>query len=702
MELFIAEKPSVGKAIAAAIGATESKNGYMEGHGFMVTWCLGHLVELAMPEDYNKEFATWRYKDLPIIPDKWKYNVSADGAKQFNIVCSLMNDDKVNGIICATDAGREGELIFRLVYEKAGCRKPVRRLWISSMEESAIREGIHVMKNQSAYDNLYQAALCRAQADWLIGMNATRLYSLLYGPTLPIGRVMTPTLAMLSEREDAIEHFEPETFYTVKLDLGNGLIGHSERIHDLSEARSLTEACNRDSAVVRQVEHKEKKENPPLLYDLTTLQRDANRIFGYTAQQTLEYAQALYEKKLLTYPRTDSRFLTHDMEGKMPELASRVSGTLPFAAGLDLGGHAETVVNDDKVSDHHAIIPTDSMPGQEQVINSLASGVRDLLTLVSTRLLCAMDEPFVVDETTVTVACAGREFKLKGKKVLQMGWQRIWQAFRGSIGGRAPEEDDEKTASLPDDLKEGDEIALPRAELAEGKTTPPAHHTEDTILHAMETAGADDMPDDAEHKGIGTPATRAAILEKLLETKLVERTGDRRKRILTPTAKGKALASVLPEKLMSAQLTAEWEQRLKRIEKGEEKPEAFMEDVRAFVRDLTKDTTRAENADQLFQPMRQVICKCPKCGAAITDRPKGFMCENRICGFALWKTGGILTGAEHPLTSSDVKALVEKGSVHKTGLLSAKSHIRYEATLHLDYKDGKPFLRPTFDKQGGK
>ena len=702
MELFIAEKPSVGKTIAAAIGATESKNGYIEGHGFMVTWCLGHLVELAMPEDYNKDFATWRYKDLPIIPDKWKYNVSADGAKQFNIVCSLMNDEKVNGIICATDAGREGELIFRLVYEKAGCRKPVRRLWISSMEESAIREGIHVMKNQSAYDNLYQAALCRAQADWLIGMNATRLYSLLYGPTLPIGRVMTPTLAMLSEREDAIEHFEPETFYTVKLDLGNGLIGHSERIHDLSEARSLTEACNRDSAVVRQVEHKEKKENPPLLYDLTTLQRDANRIFGYTAQQTLEYAQALYEKKLLTYPRTDSRFLTHDMKEKMPELASRVSGTLPFAAGLDLGGHAETVVNDDKVSDHHAIIPTDSMPGQEQVINSLASGVRDLLTLVSTRLLCAMDEPFVVDETTVTVACAGREFKLKGKKILQMGWHRIWQAFRGSIGGRAPEEDDEKTASLPDDLKEGDEIALPRAELAEGKTTPPAHHTEDTILHAMETAGADNMPDDAEHKGIGTPATRAAILEKLLETKLVERTGDRRKRILTPTAKGKALASVLPEKLMSAQLTAEWEQRLKRIEKGEEKPEAFMEDVRAFVRDLTKDTTRAENADQLFQPMRQVICKCPKCGAAITDRPKGFMCENRICGFALWKTGGILTGAEHPLTSSDVKALVEKGSVHKTGLLSAKSHIRYEATLHLDYKDGKPFLRPTFDKQGGK
>ena len=472
MELFIAEKPSVGKAIAAAIGATESKNGYMEGHGFMVTWCLGHLVELAMPEDYNKGFATWRYKDLPIIPDKWKYNVSADGAKQFNIVCTLMNDDKVNGIICATDAGREGELIFRLVYEKAGCRKPVRRLWISSMEESAIREGIHFMKNQSAYDNLYQAALCRAQADWLIGMNATRLYSLLYGPTLPIGRVMTPTLAMLSEREDAIEHFEPETFYTVKLDLGGGLVGHSDRIHDLNEARTVM-----DAAVVKKVEHKEKRENPPLLYDLTTLQRDANRIFGYTAQQTLEYAQSLYEKKLLTYPRTDSRFLTHDMEGKMPELASRVSGTLPFAAGLDLGGHADIVVNDKKVSDHHAIIPTDSMPGQEQAINTLPSGVRDLLTLVSTRLLCSMDDPFVAQETTVTVSCGGREFKLKGKKVLNMGWQRIWQAFRGSIGGRAPEDDEDQAGTLPDELKEGDEIALPKAEVAEGKTTPPAHHT---------------------------------------------------------------------------------------------------------------------------------------------------------------------------------------------------------------------------------
>lgn len=698
MELIIAEKPSVGKAIAAALGVKESREGYMEGHGMIVSWCIGHLVKLAKPEAYNPEFARWRYKDLPIIPDKWQYSVTKETEKQFNILCSLMNDASVDGIVCATDAGREGELIFRLVYEKAGCRKKVRRLWISSMEESAIREGFRNMKNMAAYDHLYQAALCRAQADWLIGMNATRLYSLLYGTTLHIGRVMTPTLAMLSERENAIEHFEPETFYTVRLDLGNNLAAHSERISDLNTARAIQSACNQSSAVIRRIEHKQKAENPPLLYDLTTLQRDANRIYGFTAQQTLDYAQALYEKKLLTYPRTDSRYLTHDMQPKMAELSSRVMGVLPFAEGLEIARQTERIIDDGKVTDHHAIVPTDSMPGQAGLIGSLPPGVRDLLTLVSVRLLCAMDEPYLYEETAVTVECAGHTFTVKGKNVQRMGWKRIWQTFRGSLGNREPEQEKESASSIPADLKEGTEYPFPRAELGEGKTTPPAHHTEDTLLHAMETAGVEDMPEDAEHKGIGTPATRASILEKLLETNLIERTGERRKRILVPTAKGKALASVLPEKLCSAQMTAEWEQRLKRIEKGEEQPEAFMQDIREYVQELTKDTARAENADSLFTPIRQKICSCPICGAAITDRPKGFMCENRTCTFSLWKNGGILKGAEQPLTAGDVKELVEKGSIQKKGLLSAKSHIRYNATLHLDYRDdGKPFLRPTFD-----
>ena len=698
MELIIAEKPSVGRTIAAALGVNETKEGFLQGDEMMVTWCIGHLVELALPEDYKKEYGRWRYQDLPIIPGQWKYIVSRESQKQFNIVRSLMNDERTTGIVCATDAGREGELIFRLVYEQSGCKKPVRRLWISSMEKSAILEGFKNLKNMSAYDNLYRAALCRAQADWLIGMNATRLYSLLYGSTLHIGRVMTPTLAMLAEREQRIDHFEPEPFYVVKLDLGNGLLTRSERIKDQNTAKALADACSRSSAVVKRVEHRQRTENPPFLYDLTTLQRDANRIFGFTAQQTLEYAQGLYEKQLITYPRTDSRFLTHDMKPKLPELASRIIGTLPFAAGLDIACSTDQVIDDRKVSDHHAIIPTDSMPGRMQTVNALPTGMKDLLALVCTRLLCAMDLPFSCDETQAVLECAGSSFRLKGKTVTQMGWQRIWQAFRGSAGGRIVEEPSEHVRMLPDDIKEGLEYPFVKAELEEGRTTPPAHHTEDTLLHAMEKAGAEDMPDDAEHKGIGTPATRAAILEKLLETKLVERVGDKRKKVLIPTAKGRALASVIPEKLCSARLTAEWEQRLKQIEHGEEQAAQFMDDIAAYVRELIKDTDRVENAEALFPPMRQKICSCPRCGAAITDRPKGFMCENRVCGFVIWKSGGILTNAEHPLTAGEVKTLIEKGSVHKKGLVSAKSHIRYEATLHLDTgKNGKPVLRPTFD-----
>lgn len=700
MELIVAEKPSVGKAIASVVGANENADGYCHGKGMIVTWCVGHLVELAKPEDYNADYAHWRYQDLPIIPEKWKYNISKTSAKQFGIVSSLMRDSTVDGIICATDAGREGELIFRLVYQMAGCRKPVRRLWISSMEENAIREGIHHLKDISAYDNLYQAALCRQQADWLIGMNATRLYSLLYGATLHIGRVMTPTLAMLTEREDSIEHFKPETFYTVKLDLGQGQQAHSDRISDLSEARSLMDSCNRSNAVVKQVERRQKTENPPLLYDLTTLQRDANRIFGFTAQQTLEYAQSLYEKQLLTYPRTDSRFLTHDAENGLQELASRVNGTLPFTRGSEITALAGRVINDQKVSDHHAIIPTAVMPNKIGE-TSLPAGVGDLLTLVCVRLLCAVEQPCIQEETTISLECAGTAFQLRGRKTIQPGWQRIWMAFKESIASRVPRsretDDGESEIEIPD-WEEGDEFALPRASLTEGKTTPPAHHTEDTILHAMETAGVKDMPEDAEHKGIGTPATRAAILEKLLETKLVERTGDRRKRVLIPTAKGKALAAVLPKRLCSPQLTADWEQRLKRIEKGEGKAEDFMRDIRDYVQELMKDTVRAEKADTLFTPMRQKICACPRCGSAITDHSKGFMCENRICGFTLWKNGGILKGAEKPLSAGEVKELVEKGSVLKEGLVSAKSHIKYKATLHLDYReDGTPYLRPTFD-----
>lgn len=600
MELIITEKPSVARAIAEVVGATERQNGYLQGKGFLVSWCVGHLVELALPEVYDARYARWRYTDLPIIPEKWQYTVTDETQKQFDILKALMNDPRVTGIICATDAGREGELIFRLVYQTAQCRKSVRRLWISSMEESAIREGFRAMKPMSAYDNLYQAALCRAQADWLIGMNATRLYSLLYGPTLHIGRVMSPTLAMLSQREKAIAEFRPETYYKVALDTGREICAVSERFDDLNEARRLMDTCNHSPAVVKAVEHTQRNENPPALYDLTSLQRDANKLYGFTAQQTLDYAQGLYEKKLLTYPRTDSRYLTHDMEAGLPELASRVCGALPFADGLEPAIHVETVINDAKVTDHHALIPTTTMPGQEAAVKALTTGEHDLLFLVCARLLCALDDPCVYEETVLHIECAGHDFTTKGKRVVQMGWKRIWCAFRGSIGAGADEKDEDNPLTIPEEMTEGFEFPFPKAAIREGKTTPPAHHTEGTILHAMESAGKEDMPEDAEHKGIGTPATRAAILEKLIETRLVERVGEKRKKVLIPTAKGKALTSILPDKLSSAQLTAEWEHRLGCIEQGRETPEDFMRDIRRFVQEMTRDTQRAKKCRAAF------------------------------------------------------------------------------------------------------
>lgn len=698
MELYIAEKPSVGRTIASVIGANERRDGYWEGNGRMVSWCIGHLVALAMPEAYRSDYQRWRYSDLPILPDKWQYSVVAETKKQFELLRRLMHDSRVTSLVCATDAGREGELIFRLVYAMADCRKEVRRLWISSTEESVIRQAICHMKPMHDYDNLYRAALCRAQADWLIGINATRLYSLLYGRPLPTGRVMSPALAMLVQREAAIADFQSTPFFAVKLET-DPLAAKSERMDDLTEARTLLECCNHAPyAVVQKIARRQRSEHPPLLYDLTTLQQDANRLFGFTAQQTLDYAQSLYEKQLLTYPRTDSRYLTQDMQEKLPELAARVCRALPFASALELHPHPERVVNDSKVSDHPAIIPTAAMPAQAQRINALTTGERDLLHLVCTRLLCALEEPFVYEETAVTLMCGAHEFGAKGKRITRMGWKRIWYTFRGSLGGRMNEEEKMQENVISADLAEGMKLPVLRASIEEEKTTPPPHHTEGTLLHAMETAGAADMPEAAERKGIGTPATRAAILEKLIETKLIERIGEKRKKVLVPTTKGKALAAVLPESLRSPLLTSAWEQRLQQIEQGVEKSEDFMRDIQGFVKELTVNPQRVEHAETLFPPLREKIGSCPKCGAAVTEHPQGYLCENRICGFALWKKGGILAHAEIPLTAAEAKTLLTKGTVRKTGLHSTRTNARYDAMLHLDFdKDGRAILRPRFD-----
>lgn len=694
--LIVTEKPSVGRAIADAIGAHERHEGYLQGSDCIVSWCVGHLVELALPESYNPAFARWKYGDLPILPDKWQFTVSADTKAQFEILKKLMHDVRMTEVICATDAGREGELIFRLVYEKAGCKLPVRRLWISSMEESAIREGFRNLKEGKDYDNLYQAALCRAKADWMVGMNATRLYSLLYGPTLHVGRVMTPTMAMIAGREADIKSFRTEPFFTVKLRI-SGIEAQSERFKTREEAQWLKDRCERDSVVVTKIDTRSHTEKVPLLYDLTTLQRDANKYLGFTAQQTLEYAQDLYEKRLLTYPRTDSRFLTHDMKETLPELVNQIGIALPFANGFSFSIHADAVINDAKVTDHHAIIPTRSFPDMSAVVDSLSTGERDLLYLVCTRLLCAVNDPCVYDETTVTLRCGNHEFSAKGKQVRQIGWRAIWYTFRGSLLSRIAEIETDPTP-IPDGIVEGMEMPFPSTEVYEGKTTPPARYSENTILHDMETAGVKDMPEDAERKGIGTPATRAAILEKLIETGLIERKGDRKQKVLVPTQMGMALVSVLPEDLLSPKLTADWENRLKRIEHGEESPEQFLRDIEGMLEKLVKNVHRAEQAEELFPPLREKIGTCPHCSAAVTEREPGFMCENRTCGFALWKNHGFLKNAGKKLTAGDVRELLSKGFVRMDGLCSPKTRKIYNATVFLEYgENGKPVLRPSFD-----
>ena len=696
MYLIITEKPSVGRAIAEALGANERHEGYLQGRNCIVSWCIGHLVELAMPESYDSAFARWKYADLPICPEKWQFMVSENTRAQFEVLKKLMHDERMTEVICATDAGREGELIFRLVYEKAGCRLPVRRLWISSMEENAIREGFRNLKDGKEYDLLYQAALCRAKADWLVGMNATRLYSLLYGPTLHIGRVMSPTMAMIAGREATIQSFQSEPFFTVKLRVP-GLEAQSERFKTREEAQHLKEICGRDTATVMKVDTRSRTEKPPLLYDLTTLQRDANKYLGFTAQQTLEYAQALYEKRLLTYPRTDSRFITHDMLEQLPQMVDNLGKALPFVNGFSFTVHAETVINDAKVTDHHAIIPTKSLPEMNAVIASLPTGERDLLHLVSTRLLCAVSDPCLYDETAVTLRCGNHDFIAKGKRIRQMGWRAIWHTFRGSILSRMAESETE-ASPVPDGITEGLEMPFPIAEVCEGKTTPPARYSENTILHDMETAGVKDMPEDAERKGIGTPATRAAILEKLIDTGLIERKGDKKQKVLVPTQMGIALASVLPEELLSPKLTADWENRLKRIEHGQESPEQFLRDIESMLEKLVKNVHRVDQAEMLFPPLREKIGTCPHCGAAITERDPGFMCENRTCGFALWKNHGFLKNSGKKLSAEDVRELLTNGFVRMSGLRSPKTQKTYNATVFLEYgENGKPVLRHDFE-----
>ena len=683
---MIAEKPSVAMSLAAVLGATERKDGYLEGSGYLVSWCVGHLLELAQPEAYKEQYAKWRYEDLPILPENWKYEVPKDKKTQLALLCRLMKDKRVDSVVCATDAGREGELIFRLVYEYAGCNKPMERLWISSMEDAAIREGFDRLRPGSDYDKLYDAAVCRAGADWLIGINATRLFSVLYGVTLNVGRVMSPTLALLVQRESDIESFISKPFYVPEITCG-GFTASGEKMTERSEAEKIRMDCDHNSAFVRSVEKQVKTIQPPHLYDLTTLQRECNRIYGYTAQQTLDYVQSLYEKKLATYPRTDSQYLTKDMQATAASLILWLRDNMPFGKGCAGEPDIDRVTDDSKVTDHHAIIPTVEIARTD--LSELPSGERDVLTLLAVRLLCATTQANRFEAVTAILDCQGHTFTAKGKTILQSGWKEVERIHRMSIRQSETERRENEDAALPV-LKEGQTFETVSASLREGKTSPPKHYTEDTLLSAMENAGAEDMPDDAERKGLGTPATRAATLEKLVSAGFVER----KKKQLIPTKKGKNLIAVLPDNIKSPILTAEWESMLKQVEHGELSATSFMDQIADMSRTLVKEHTAPEERFADLFPsskgtVHEAVGVCPRCGAPVYEGKKGFFCDNRECSFALWKDNRFFSSKKKSITKSVAAALLKEGRISMSGLYSEKTGKTYDAEVILDDTGGK-------------
>ena len=680
MQLVICEKPSVAKSIASALGVTSRADGYFEGGGWLISWCIGHLVGLADAAAYDDRYKKWRYEDLPILPDPFCYVVSEEKAAQFHILRSLMDRSDVTELVNACDAGREGELIFRLAYETAGCSKPFSRLWISSMEDAAIREGFADLHPGADYDPLYQSALCRQKADWLIGINASRLFSVLYHRTLNVGRVQTPTLALLADRDSKIVLFRKEKYHHVRLAL-EGTEAVSEKIPAMEDAQTMRDACDGKKATCVSVVREKKTEKPPKLYDLTTLQREANRVFGYTAKQTLDYAQSLYEKKLLTYPRTDSRYLTVDMTETASVVLHLAARVPPFDACPEFFPDVLALVNDKEVSDHHALIPTLELKKAD--VPALPVGERNILLLVCCKLLCAAAEPFVYEAVTAAFDCGGHTFTAKGKQVLSQGWRAIQEVFRSSLKEKPEDEDAEGV--LPA-LTEGQVFEPVSASVTEHFTSPPKPYTEDTLLSAMENAGKEDMPDEAERKGLGTPATRAAIIEKLVSGGFVERKGKN----LIPTKAGVNLVTVLPELLTSPKLTADWEQRLNEVAKGQASPEDFMDGIEAMAAELVRKYSHiSEDGQKLFQPEKETVGLCPRCGKPVYEGKKNFACSDRACQFVMWKNDRFWTSRRKEMTRKMAADLLKKGRTSVKGMWSEKKGSTYDAVVILDDTGGK-------------
>lgn len=684
MELVIAEKPSVAQSIAAVLGATQRKDGYLEGNEYLVSWCVGHLVELAQPESYEEAWKKWSYESLPIIPQEWQHEVKSDTKAQYQILKKLMHDDRVDAVVCATDAGREGELIFRLTYNMAGCRKPMKRLWISSMEESAIRDGFHNLRPGSDYDNLYHSALCRQEADWLVGINGTRLFTVLYGgKALKVGRVQTPTLAMLVDRESKIMNFKKEAYYMAHI-MGNGLDAVSEHISDKTEVDRIAETCENGQALVTSVVKEEKWVAPPKLYDLTTLQRDANRLFGFTAKQTLEYTQSLYEKKLVTYPRTDSQYLSDDMEGTAKNVIEAIFNSLLFEQNIMFNPDIKRILNSKKVTDHHAIIPT--MEIIKQDLKAIPESEMKILSLCANRLLCATGEKHIYNSTKAVITCNNTVFKVSGKEVWKNGWKEFEDFFKNSYKTAEDKSDAEEEKKLPE-LREGMMIAVEQTKVSEHFTQPPKHYTEDSLLSAMERAGVEDMGDEVERKGLGTPATRADIIEKLVKDGFVKR----EKKQMIPTEDGMKLITILPDVVKSPKLTADWENELTLVSKGEVAAEQFMSGIEAMVTDLVKTYHSVSDEHKAMfgtcKGGQEVLGKCPKCGADVVKGKFGAYCTGK-CGMNVGKALGVT------LSDTQVKSLLQGKKILVKGLKGKKgsydAYLIPESVQEFSYtKDGK-------------
>ena len=681
--LVIAEKPSVAQTIAAALGIKGKQDGYIEGGGYLISWCVGHLVQLAEAAAYGEQYKKWSFESLPILPEEWQYTVDPDKGKQFKTLKELMHRADVSEVINACDAGREGELIFRFVYEAAGCKKPMRRLWISSMEDGAIKAGFASLKDGRDYDALFASALCRAKADWLIGINATRLFSCLYGKTLNVGRVQTPTLKMLTDRDAAISHFQKEKYYHVRLDL-SGAEAASERISDKAEADALNGACETETAVCVSLTREKKTAAPPKLFDLTSLQREANRIFGYTAKQTLDLAQSLYEKRLLTYPRTDSSFLTDDMGGTVAGIIALLCEKLPFMAGADFTPEVAKVTDSKKVSDHHAIIPTMELAKADP--DALPESERNILTLAGARLLLATAEPHIFEAVTAVFSCADTEFTVRGKTVISDGWKEMERRYRATLKDKPEAEDGENADVTLPELSEGQGFPNPAAKVTEHTTTPPKPHSEASLLSAMERAGNGDTDPDAERRGLGTPATRAAVIEKLVKGGFAERKGKQ----LIPTQNGAALISVLPDMLTSPQLTAEWENNLTQIAKGAADPGKFLSGIEAMTRELVQTHAAVqEDKKGLFREEKPSIGKCPRCGSPVHEGKKNYYCSNKECAFVMWKNDRFFEERKTAFSAKIAAALLKSGKANVKKLYSPKTGKTYDGTIVLADTGGK-------------